>query len=172
MAKQKAPKGLEIPEAAFDQALAAWVAPSYLRYERGWFWFAALFTVSGALAVYGYFSDSLAMTALFCILPLVLILEHLKKPKELPVIISPYGIRFGELRIPFSHIRRFWILHNPPYLDELHLLTDNRMHPEVTIQLMGTDAALIRAYLVTQTLEWEGKNISTLELLVRLLRLT
>ena len=172
MAKQKAPKGQDIPEGAFDQALAAWMAPIHLRYERGWFWFAALFTLSGALAVYGYFSGSIAMTVLFCILPLVLVLEHIKKPKELPVIISSYGIRFGELRVPFSHIKRFWILHNPPFVDELHLLTDNRLHPEITIQLMGTDAAILRAYLVTQALEWEGKSMGAMDALVRILRLT
>ena len=170
MAKQKDQNG-SIPEAAFDQALAAWWAPSYLRYERGWLWFTVVSFLSGALALYGYLTDSLAMTVLFILIPPVLILEHHKKPKAVPVIISPYGIRFGELRIPYSSIRRFWILHNPPLTDELHLLTNSRVHPELTIPLMGNDAALLRQFLVTQILEWEGKKLGTLDTLVRILRL-
>lgn len=170
MAKQKNQTG-SIPEAAFDQVLAAWWAPSHLRYERNWFWFAAVFTVCGSLAAYGYLTDSIAMTVVFAITPLVLILEHLKKPTAMPVVISPYGVRFGDIRIPYSSVRRFWILHNPPYLDELHLLTTSRIHPELTIQLMGVDANLLRQYLVTQAIEWEGKKLGTMDLLVRLLRL-
>ncbi len=172
MAKTKAQKASSVDESNFDQALAAWMAPHYLRYERGWFWFAAVFTICGGLATYGYLTGSIAMAVLFAIVPLVLMLEHLKKPEAIPVVISPYGIRFGELRIPYSNIRRFWILHHPPYLDELHLLTNSRVHPEITIQLMGTDAALLRGYLITQALEWEGKRLSSMDTLVRILRLT
>lgn len=172
MAKQKQTIASEnIPAGAFDQALLAWVAPSHLRYERGWLWFAVLFLSCAGLVTYAYTIDSITMMVLFVVLPLVLLLEHRKAPAAFPVVVSPYGIRFGELRIPYSHIRRFWILHNPPFIDELHLLTDSRLHPEVTIQLMGTDATLLRQYLVTQVLEWEGKSISTVDLLVRLLRL-
>lgn len=161
----------ELPANAFDEVLAAWWAPHYLRYERGWFWFAAVFMICGGLAVYGYLSGSIAMTAVFAITPFVLMLEHIKKPDAIPVVVSPYGIRFGDIRIPYSSIRRFWILHHPPYLDELHLLTTSRVHPEITIQLMGTDANLLRQFLVTQAIEWEGKKLGTMDLLVRLLRL-
>lgn len=171
-ASAAAKNGQELPKAAFDQALLAWMAPRYLRYERGWIWFAVLFVLAGAMAVYGYFEGSWPMVAFFAILPFVLILEHLKKPEDTVVVVSPYGIRFGELRIPYSHIRRFWILHNPPFVDELHILTDSRVHPELTIQLMGTDAALLRQYLVTQALEWEGKSLGAMDMLVRILRLT
>jgi hypothetical protein len=176
MAKQKAqngsaPQNQEIPAAAFDEALATWWAPTHLRYERGWLWFALVFLFCGGLALYGYLTDSTAMTVVFAITPLVLILEHLKKPKMLEVVVSPYGIRFGNIRIPYSSVRRFWILHNPPVVDELHLLTNSRVHPEVTIQLMGMDANLLRMFLITQAIEWEGKKLGTLDTLVRLLRL-
>jgi hypothetical protein len=55
MAKQKAqngsaPQNQEIPAAAFDEALATWWAPTHLRYERGWLWFALVFLFCGGLA--------------------------------------------------------------------------------------------------------------------------
>jgi hypothetical protein len=98
-------------------------------------------------------------------------LEHLKKPENVEVIISEYGIKFGELAVPFSRIKKFWILYNPPLLNELHILTDSRFHPEITIQLTGVNPTILRQYLVTQIPEWEGRQVSLGEMFIRFLRL-
>lgn len=173
MAKRKPnPKSENIPAGAFDRGLITWHAPHYLRYERGWFWFVAIFVIFGALAAYGYWTDSVTMAAVFGIMPFVLILEHMKKPDEVLVVISEYGIRFGQLRVPYSRMRGFWILHNPPIVDELHLLTDSNLHPELTIQLMGNDAALLRQFLVTQITEFEGKNLGMMDTMIRMFKLS
>lgn len=161
----------KLEKIAYDQAIFAWSAPRYLRYERGWLWFLLLFVICGALALYGYFTDAVTMTVLFAILPFVLILEHRKKPEQVEVLISSYGIRFGTTLLPFSNIKHFWIIHNPPVVDELHLLVENRTNPEVVIQLVGTNPTRLRQFLVTQAYEWEGKELSFLEALVRILRL-
>ncbi len=172
MAKHKEnPDQTAVPEGAFDRALARWKTPRYLRYQRGWLWFTLMLMSCVGLAVYGYWTGSWTMVAVFAILPFVLLLEHRKKPEMVDVVISEYGIRFGSLCIPYSNIRSFWILHTPPMVDELHLLTTSRTHPEVTIQLMGMDPVSLRQFLVTQTLEWEGKSLSFLEAITRILRL-
>lgn len=156
---------------AYNNALFAWTTPSYLRYHRGWLWFVNLFLVCGALIAYGYFTDSITMILVFALTPLVLLLEHQKKPKMKDVIISEYGVRFGAILIPFSSVKRFWIIHNPPFVDELHFLTESRTNPEIVIQLVGTDPVRLRQFLVTQVVEWEGKHLSFLEVLIRILRL-
>ena len=107
----------------------------------------------------------------FAIVPFILLLEHQKKPKVNEVQISEYGIRFGKILIPFSNVKRFWIIHNPPFVDELHLLTGSRSNPEIVIQLVGTDPVRLRQFLVTQAYEWEGKHLSFLDVLIRILRL-
>lgn len=171
MAKQKE-KNQPVPANAFDDVILGWLAPAYLRFERGWLWFVLVFGFSALLVWYAFLTDSLTMAALFGILPFVLVLEHRKKPQTVEVIFSHYGIKFGELKIPYSGVKAFWILHNPPFVDELHLKTDRKVHPEVVIPLMGTHPAFIRQYLVTQVIEWEGKELSFLDALVRILRLS
>ena len=101
----------------------------------------------------------------------VFLISQRKKPSAVEVVISPYGIKFGEVRIPYSNIKKFWIFHQPPQIDELHLLTNNKMNPEITIPLMGVDATALRQYLVTQVPEWEGKQQSLVDILVHFLRL-
>lgn len=175
MAKQKQnPLGVSadtVNANAFDTALLKWKAPRFLRYERGWLWFVLLFVFCGSLAFYGYYTDSLTMMGSFLLLPAVLILEHRKKPDEVVVVISEYGIKFGEILLPFSSIRRFWILHHPPYLNELHVEVQSKMHKEYTIQLMNLDPTRLRQYLATQVPEWEGKHLSFLETMTRILKL-
>lgn len=169
MAKRK-DKNL-VASAAFDEALFGWMAPEYLQYQRGWIWFVCLFLISGALVAYGYFTHAISVMVLFGVLPLVLIVQHRKKPKAVEVVFSPYGIKFGVIKLPYSSIKSFAILHNPPHMDELHLHTGNRLHPELIIPLMGVNPSLLRQFLVTQIPEQEGKQLSLLDVLVRLLRL-
>jgi len=168
MAKQKQKF---VSEEAFEKPLAAWSAPSFLRYERGTVWFAVMGTLNALLLIYAYLTGSITMALVFVLLPVVLILEHRRKPEMVQVIISEYGIKFGNLKFPYSNIKKFWILHDLPNLDELHLLTNERLHPEVTIPLMGTNPVSLRNYLITQILEWEGAKSSLMDTLVRLLRL-
>lgn len=168
MAKQK--QNI-VDETAFDKALISWSAPSFLRYERGVLWFLLMGLADALLLAYAYLTGSYTMMIVFAILPLVLVLEHLKKPQMLPVVVSEYGIKFGQIAVPYSNIKKFWILHLPPNLNELHVLTGNRVHPEIVIQLMDADPTLLRQYLVTQIPEWEGKGPSFFEVIVRILRL-
>ncbi len=172
MAKNKKnPSSVTEDPSAFDRALLAWRAPRYLRYERSWLWFVLLFVICGGLALYGYETDSLTMAIVFVLLPFVLVLEHRKKPDMVTVIVSEYGIRFGDKLLPYSSIEHFWILHNPPFVNEIHLETDSKMHKEYVIQLMNLDPTELRQFLVTQILESEGKHLSFLEGLSRILRL-
>ena len=166
--KEKTPL---IPKDAFDQVLFRWRAPEFLRYQRGKLWYIIAGTLNGLLVAYAIWSGSWTMALLFVVVPLVYLWVHRESPKEIDVVFSPYGIKFGPLKFAYTDIKKFWIFHSPPYLDELHLKTNNRLHPEVTIQLMGVDPNLLRQYLVTQVPEWEGKQPSIVESIIRILRL-
>ncbi|MEK9159975.1 MAG: hypothetical protein AAB383_04565 [Patescibacteria group bacterium] len=159
------------PAAAFDEVVLGWMAPEFMRFERGRLWFALLILLNGALVAYAFFTGSITMMVVFIVLPLVLLLEHRKKPKAVQVIFSPYGVKFGVLRLPYSSLKAFAVLHNPPMTDELHLMTNRKSHPEVVIPLMGMNPATVRQFLVTQIPEQEGKQLTFLDALVRILRL-
>lgn len=173
MAKRKRrTSSKSVPNGAFDQALISWKAAEYLRTPKGWLWYLIAGSINLALLAYAWWTASWTMGIVFVVLPIVFLLEHSKKPKQVEVRISAYGIQFGQIKLAYSQIRAFWILHEPPYVDELHLATENRLHPEVTIPLMGVDPTLLRQYLVTQIPEREGQKQSLLDILVRFLRLT
>ncbi len=156
---------------AFEDTLFGWNAPEFIRYERGWRWYLIMSVLDIGLIVYAYFTGSWSMALVFLLLPLVYILESRKKPKLTQVSLSSWGIKFGIIELPYTEIKQFWIHHNPPHLDELHLRTNNKLHPHLAIPLMGASPVLIRQYLLTQVPEWEGKTISFIDWLTRFLRL-
>lgn len=156
---------------AFDQAIMRWKSPDFLRYERGLIWYLFFGSANIGLILYAYFTGSWTMGIVFLLVPLIYLLEHYRKPKIVDVVVSAYGIKFGDMRIPFSSIEKFWILHDPPHLNELKLKTNKKVHPEVTIPLLNMDPSIIRHYLVTQIPEWEGKKEDFLDLIIRVLKL-
>lgn len=160
-----------IEKNAFDQVILSWYAPDIIRYEKGILWYAIAGLIDAALVAYAVVSGSWTMGTVFVILPIVYLLQQRKKPEMKEVIISTYGIKFGEFKFPYSNIQKFWILHEGPHTEELHLLTNNKIHPELTISLAGQDPAMIRNFLLTQIREWEGKKQSTVDMIVKILRL-
>lgn len=158
-------------DSAFDKALAAWTAPEFFRYRRTWLWYSIAILLDAALLVFAYYSGSITMGLVFLVLPAVFALEQRKAPQTVEVVISSYGIKFGNKKFPFSEIKKFWIIHHPPHINELHILSSNRINPELTIPMMGTDPVALRNFLVTQIGEWEGKKENTLDILIRLLKL-
>lgn len=160
-----------LPTDAYSDLILGWYAPDFIKYQKTWLWYAIAFLVDAALISFAFASKSYTMAAVFILLPLVYLLEQKRKPKMAEVIISHYGIKFGEKRIPYSEIQKFWIVHHPPYINEIHLLTNGRMKNEIVIHMMNMDPVLVRTYLVTQIREWEGKKEPFLDIVVRLLKL-
>lgn len=171
MANRDKNKNHVIPKDAFDHAIVTWYAPQFLRFRRGWIWYLLAALFDAAFLVYAIYTQSWTMAAVFAVLPVVYLIENRSKPEPVQVIVSQYGIKFGVFKIAFSDMRGFWVLHEPPYVDELHLLTNNKLHPEITIPLVGTDPTTLRQYLVTQIPEIEGKKQDFMDVLTRFFRL-
>lgn len=169
--KRVSRKTPELGANAFKQVILGWHAPEFLRYERGWLWYTLMLLLDAALIAYAYWTSSWSMLVVFVVLPIVLILHHRKHPKMVKVLISAYGIKFGKRAMAFSDIRKFWIINDDKNLNELHLLTSSRIHPEVVIPMLDLDPAVVRHILVQQVPEWEGKEESFLDTLIRFLKL-
>lgn len=171
MAWQNKNKKQKLAEGAFDQVLMQWYSPEFLRYERGVLWFLTAGLIDALLILYAVMTGSLTMLLVFVLIPVIYFLEHHRKPKTVEVIVSPYGIKFGDMKLAYTDIKKFWILHDPPHLNELRLHTTKKFHPEVTIPLLDIDPSIIRNYLVTQIPEWEGKQESLLDVIIRVFKL-
>lgn len=156
---------------AFDRPVFQWEAPQFIRFTRGWKWHLSAAVLFGAMGLYALTSQAWIMLVTLLTVYVILVTSHAKKPELFDLKISEYGIAFGPKIIPYSSTKKFWIIHDLPYVNELHILTTDRLHPEVTIPLLNYDPSLLRQYLLRHIPEWEGKREDFLDIIVRLFKL-
>ena len=156
---------------AHEKALFEWNAPEYIHYEKDKNWFIIAGILAISLIFYGIIAGSPFMSIAIAILAAVYYLQYQKKPRQMKIIISDLGVKVDDKFFPFSNMKSFWIIYNPPEVTTLHFRTLNRIMPEITLQLSDADPAPIRNYLARQLPEEEGKTEGFTDMLVRLFRL-
>lgn len=160
-------------ETLYDNAVFAWIAPEYLQHQKGERWYlfagivAALFIFVAILQ--GNWTMALAIIAFGAVYYYI---QNYHPPKEIEIKISEMGIKVGHKTYPFSHIKAFWFHYNPPFIKTLNIRVDKGHYfADLSIQLNNQDPVQLRQFLCSQISEWEGKDESFLDILLRLLRL-
>lgn len=168
---KKAIKMLANKHSAYDDAQIEWIAPEYVRHYRGQTWkivTGAIVIISAILAfLYASWTFSLAIIASAVVYYIV----HLEHPKDVPVKISKIGIKVGNRRYPFTRIKGFWTIYNPPYVRTLNIRVAGEIVTDITIQLDAQDPAEIREHLISKIPEFEGKTETLSDLFLRLFRI-
>lgn len=156
---------------AFDDVAITWIAPEVVRHERGTVWktIAALLVVLGAIAAFMYSSWSFGLAILAC--AVAYFLEHLEHPKYVDVKISEIGIKAGTRAYPYSKIKSFWIIYEPPYVSTLNLRVVGQYPGNITIQLDGQDPAAVREYLMSKIPELPGQSESLSDIFIRIFKI-
>lgn len=156
---------------AFDDALHSWVAPEFIRHERGMVWkitMPLLVFLAAFLGIYfGAWSFSIAIVAFAIVYWLI----HRNPPKDVEVVISDVGLKVGNRRYPFSRIKAFWIIYEPPVFKTLYIRVSGDIAVNIPIQLEDEHPAIIREIMIEKIPELEGQKISLTETISRLLKL-
>lgn len=157
---------------AYDDALISWNIPGTVQYHRGPIWkILAVLFVFGTI-VWGIFYDAWTFSAAIAAFVLAYGLTHYKKqPKDISISISDIGIRIGSKKFSYPHIRAFWIIYEPPYVQTLNLRVVGDIISDISIQLNGQNPAEIRELLLGKIPELEGQHEKLGDLLLRLLKL-
>lgn len=155
----------------YGEDIFAWIAPEYIKHEKGVYWYVLSGIIALLLAAWGLFNDAWTMSLVITVFCGVYYLHHFEHPRDVSVAIGEMNIRIGRKIIPFRNIRAFWIYYLPGHVETLNLLTTDSLFPEISIQLNGQDPVPLRNYLLRQIPEWEGKEESLMEAVLRLLKI-
>lgn len=152
--------------------LLSWRAPEFRKHERGSVWiFCASFC---ALLLLGFsiWQESYAPVIALLLIAGIYFLTHNKMPREIEIFITTNGISIDRNFLPFGNIEAFWIYFSPSEnLSVLNLLLRSGVIRERVIELEETNPDEVRSALSGRVLEWEGRTESTVEKLIRLLKL-
>lgn len=150
-----------------------WIAPEYIKHEKGTTWFLVALAAVIGIIIYGIYTDSITTAIVFFLVAGVYFLTHQTEPRMLEVEVLATGIREGGAFFPYSSMSEFWILYHPEKgVRSLHFeLAKGRKH-EVTIQLGDSDPVAVRqAFLEAGVKEKEDASEPMVEKLIRILKL-
>lgn len=154
-----------------DQPILLWPAPEYIKHTKGRLWFIFNGLLVLGIVVYGVITNSWTMSVAFLIFAGVYYLIHQEEPRQITIAISEMGIKIDTRFYPFSSIRYFWIVYNPPFVKTLHLKLASRTLSEIEVQLADQNSADVRSYLLKQIPEMEGKEESLTSIFSRIMKL-
>ncbi|MBU1019356.1 MAG: hypothetical protein ABII07_02970 [Patescibacteria group bacterium] len=155
----------------YETAILKWKAPEYIKHNKGPAWLGTAAVTAAAFVIYAIMTSEWIMALTFFTLALVYYVHQRQDPKEVEVIISEMGIKVGGQKFPFNQMSKFWIIYNPPFVKTLYISFAQRYKPDLVIQLDEQDPVKLRNVMLTQLPEWEGKEESAIDALIRAFKL-
>jgi len=172
--KERAKKFKDLDEEEkthYDQSLMQWQTTLYPSFDKSKRWYIVAGIITTALVIYGIATNQWTFSVVVLITAGVYYyLTH----EETPVIevkVSDIGIKIGERVYPYTDIRTFWIEYNPPYFQNLHLVSKNEYKQEITAQIHGINPSELRRVLTRYLPEWTEREKTFTESISQILGL-
>lgn len=157
--------------AVYEKAVCQWQAPEYAHHEKSARWFAIAALAALLLVIWGIQSNDWTFSIVVIVFCGTYYLLHRHRPQIVRVKISRFGVKFGRHVYPFSHIKGFWIVYQPPFVKRLYLRVSGKLHPDIFISLEDEDPSRVRKILLEHLDELKGRHEPLSDCLIRLFRL-
>lgn len=159
------------PHTPKDHTVISWNAPEYVSHRKGIRWYITAGVVVALSLIYSAISFNWSMGLAVIVFTAVYQYTHIyHPPKIIKIDLTELGVRVGNVFHPYSQIQAFWLYYKPG-LQTLNLRVANNFWTDVIIQLEDQDPVAVRAHMVGQVPEWEGKDERLGELILRMLKL-
>lgn len=156
---------------AYDDAVLSWIAPETIKHERGTVWKVIMTLIILTTIVLGVLYNAWTFSLAVGVFAVVYYLVHLEHPKNVEVKLSDIGVKVGAKKFPYSQIKAFWILYDPPYVKTLNLRVSGEFITDLTVQLDGQSPAPVREFLMEKIPEMEGQTEKVSDIFLRLFKI-
>lgn len=154
-----------------DEVLLAWSAPEYPHHEKTSRWFIVALVIVGLLVIYGLMTDGWTFSVAMLVFAGTYYVTHRRAPPVVDVVVSRTGIKIGQHIFPYTQLKGFWVLFNPPSVHRLYIRVQGKFHPDIFVDIGESDPAEIATVLNKYLKEIKGMEEPFGDTVVRLLRL-
>ena len=155
----------------FDSPLLTWKAPEYIYHEKSFLWFIIAAIVAFLLVIYGLETYGWTFCVAVVVFAGVYYMFYRHKPEIIDVKLSRIGVKVGRHVFPYSNIRNFWIVYDPPFVKKIYFRMMSKLHPDIFVPLDGVDIAEVKHILSKYVEEIKGKAEPISDTLVRFFKL-
>jgi hypothetical protein len=156
---------------AFDHALLTWKAPEYIHHEKSPIWFLVAGLIALFFVIYGLKTNGWTFSVAIIVFAGTYYLVHRHTPPLVEVKLSKFGAKIGRHVFPYSHLKSFWIVYEPPFVKKLYLRSASAFRPDIFVSLEDADPVEVRHILSKYLTELRGRHEPFSDTLVRLFRL-
>lgn len=128
-------------------AYLEWEAYDRPHYERGPLWYWSMGGVGLALLVYAVVAANFLFALIVLMSAIVIYLSIASEPKRIKVVITDTGVLAGDQLYPYRDINAFWLVYEPPYVQQLYLQVKSVSRPQVAISVEDLNPNLVRETL-------------------------
>lgn len=154
-----------------EQVLLSWEAHEYPHHEKTSRWFIIALIIVGLLVIYGLMTDGWTFSVAMLVFAGTYYVTHRRAPPIVDVVISHTGIKIGQHTFPYTQLKGFWVLFNPPYVHRMYLRQQGNFRPDVFVDIGDADPAEIAGTLNKYLKEIKGMQEPFGDTVIRLLRL-
>ena len=124
-----------------------WQAPEFTMHEKGFWWYGALFGITGLLVLASILLKNFTAAALFMLSAAVVYLFAQKSPRALTFTADARGVQIDGRLYAYDALRSFWIFYDPPHRAELSLRSRSLLMPYVCAPLGSINPAHLHRLL-------------------------
>ena len=121
------------------KTIIEWQAPEFRYYPKNAAWFITFGLIVAMLIAYELFQQDWFGAISIFIIAVLFAVFALHRPKDVVVRISTHGIHVDDNQIPYTHIKKFWIVDNDNH-STLNLETTAYLNHLLAIELNDQDA--------------------------------
>lgn len=155
----------------FEDAILRWEAPEFEHNEKSTLWFIIAGLVVAALVFYGLSTDGWTFSVAILVFAGTYYLLHREKPEIVDIKISKAGVKIGRHVFHYSHLRNFWIVYNPPFVQRLYIKSTSKFHPDIFVSLGDMNPTTVKNILKEHMPELKDKHEPFSDVLVRIFKL-
>lgn len=131
----------------FGNTYYSWSVPERPHYERGPFWYLAVFVVGIALLIYSVVTANFLFALIIMMFVLILYLTNMKEARDVEFLVTDMGIMMGDTFYPYKDIRRYWFIYDPPEIKKLYVEFKSSLSPRLSIEMKDMNPNLVRQVL-------------------------
>ena len=141
-------------EENYGEELLSWEMPEYTTYQRGKLWYVLAVVVSCGLIAYALYDHNYLFALIIVMFLVISIINNIKKPDNLDVVITTMGIGIGEKFYNFEVFHSFSVIYKPTEdLKMLYLEFGSILRPRVSVPLQDINPLKVREILINRISE-------------------
>lgn len=126
------------------EILREWSVAEYDQHDRNLAWYIFMLVIGLLLVGYALFTGNFLFALIVILAAIILFLQSQQHPAVIPFRIAEYGLIINTRFYPYSELKDFYVIYDPPEVKTLFIETKSNLRPRIRVPLMDMDPNDIR----------------------------